>query len=198
MCRKGPRTTVATLTFVTNPPHERPDLAIRRVLAVARLGEVGMRGWWRSHGLSQAGMYVLEGSFPRTANAVALELDLLSAQRRHDAVLGRTSALHLFSDHLPFYRRATAWLSETKTGAVDHAPLDELAGLSLGGLLKELRALTASATTAGDAVGQGIRLDELTSDQLENEEALSQAQILLAASYVDQDGQLRPPYFDLV
>ncbi len=71
-------------------------------------------------------------------------------------------------------------------------------GLNLGGLLEELRALTANATTAGDAVGQGIRLDELTSDQLENEEALSQAQILLAASYVVQDGQLRSPYFDLI
>jgi hypothetical protein len=37
--------------------HER---VIDLVLGVARLGEAGLRGWWQSHGLDQAGQYVLE------------------------------------------------------------------------------------------------------------------------------------------
>jgi hypothetical protein len=40
------------------------------VLGVARLGEAGLRGWWQSHGLDQAGQYVLGGharDLPRTS-----------------------------------------------------------------------------------------------------------------------------------
>jgi hypothetical protein len=32
------------------------DRVIDLVLGVARLGEAGLRGWWQSHGLDQAGL----------------------------------------------------------------------------------------------------------------------------------------------
>ena len=78
--------------------HER---VIDLLLGVARLGEAGLRGWWQSHGLDQAGQYVLGGSFPRTWRCAALELAIASAKRRHEETLGRPTALHLFSDELP-------------------------------------------------------------------------------------------------
>lgn len=45
--------------------------AIRLVLGVARLGEQGLRGRWRSHGLGKGGQYVLATVFPRTAKPAA-------------------------------------------------------------------------------------------------------------------------------
>ena len=68
------------------------EQAIRLVLGVARLGEQGRHGWWRSHGLGQAGPFVLGRSFPRTARPAALELDILSAAHRHDDLLERPTA----------------------------------------------------------------------------------------------------------
>ena len=59
-----------------------------------RLGEAGLRGWWQSHGLDQAGQYVLGGSFPRTWRCAALELAITSAKRRQEEMLGRPTALH--------------------------------------------------------------------------------------------------------
>src|ERR1700674_898936 len=80
------------------------DRSVALVLGVARLGETNLRAWWNCHGLDQAGEWVLKGNFPRSWRWVALELDLISAARRHQEVLPRSTALHLFSDGLPFRR----------------------------------------------------------------------------------------------
>lgn len=101
---------------------------VRLVLGVARLGEADLRGWWNCHGLDRVGSYVLSRSLPRTWRSAALELDVLSARRRHeDALSGRASALHLFSDELPFRRWASAWLAEQKTAADVDDLFEELA-----------------------------------------------------------------------
>jgi hypothetical protein len=42
-------------------------------------------------------------------------LDILGATRRQEELLGRKTALHLFSDELPYRRVALAWLAERKT-----------------------------------------------------------------------------------
>src|SRR4051812_48918110 len=85
------------------------DTVVRLVLGVARLGEADLAGWWSSHGMDRAGRYVLSRSFRRTWRSVALEVDVLSATRRHNDALGnRRTALHLFSDELPFRRWAAA------------------------------------------------------------------------------------------
>src|SRR3954462_663603 len=91
-----------------------PDI-VPIVLGVARLGENDLRGWWQGHALDRTGQYVLSNMFRRTWRPVALELDISAATRMHDELLGRASALHLFSDLLPFRRWATGWLAEQKT-----------------------------------------------------------------------------------
>src|SRR4051812_15400334 len=99
---------------------------VRLVLGVARLGENDLRGWWKGHALDRTGQYVLSGMFRRTWRPAALELDVAAASRMHEELLGRSTALHLFSDLLPFRRWTTGWLAEQKT--TDVAP-DLLANL---------------------------------------------------------------------
>jgi hypothetical protein len=91
----------------------RPDAAmttdvIRLVLGVARLGEKDLRGWWKGHAIDRTGQYVLSSVFRRTWKPATLELDMAAASRMHRELLGRSTALHLFSDLLPFRRWAAA------------------------------------------------------------------------------------------
>lgn len=171
------------------------DLAIRLVLGISRIGEEGLRGWWRSHGLGKGGQYVLGKSFPRTGRSAALELDILSAAHRHDDLLERSTALHLFSSAFPFRRWAEAWLAEQKTLAAD--PLfDELASWDLELALNTMRAW-AGESPRGEHVGEGLLLGQVAQSELEDHVQLLPYARLLAASYLDQDAGLRPPYFDL-
>ena len=171
------------------------DARIALALGVARLGEMDLRGWWRSHGVTQAGRYVLQRAFAHTWRHTALELDVLSAARRHDYILGRPTALHLFSDQLPFRRLAGAWLAEGKTDG--SAPLlDRLQDWTVEQAIEDLRGWTQGATPTGEPVGDGLLLGKLGPDELDGEQTIGLAR-LLAAAYLDQDATLRPPYFDL-
>ena len=91
------------------------DEVIRLVLGIARLGEIDLRRWWNGHALDRTGQYVLSSMFRRTWRPAALQLDVSAATRMHDELLGRSTALHVFSDGLPFRRWATGWLGEQKT-----------------------------------------------------------------------------------
>ena len=173
------------------------DQTVRLVLAVARLGEADLAGWWNTHGLDRAGRYVLGRSFRRTWRSAALELDVEAARRRHNAATAnRRTALHLFSDELPFRRWSTSWLAEQKTAPEVSGLFDELAGWDLAS------ARTAIGEWAGDsppheAVGEGLRLGVLTSAGFDDLEVVLPAAKLLAATYVGIDGTFRVPYFDL-
>ena len=175
------------------------DRTVALVLGVARLGEAGLLGWWRAHGLDQSGAYVLSGSFPRTWRCAALELDLASAARRHQELLPRPGALHLFSDGLPFRRLATAWLAERKT--TGPTPLiDVLAGWDVSSGKLAL-AEWAGPTTNGDAkrLGPAICLGSLAPAAIQQETTLESACRRLAAAYLDLEGSADfvPPYFEL-
>lgn len=171
------------------------DETIRLMLGIARLGEQGMRGWWRSHGLSKGGQYVLRKTFSRTFRAAALELDIVSAAHRHDDLLGRQTALHLFSSALPFRRWTEAWLAEQKTLPPD--PLfDELADWNADAAVSCLREWAGTEST-GEPVGDGLLLGQISADELADEATIGAYARLLAAAYLGQDAGLRPPYFDL-
>ncbi len=172
------------------------DARIALALGVARLGEMDLKGWWRSHGVTQAGRYVLQRAFARTWRHTALELDVLSAARRHDDILGRSTALHLFSDQLPFRRLAGAWLAEGKTDGSELL-LDRLQGWTVEQAIEELKGWTQGATPTGEPVGDGLLLGKLGRDELDGEGTIDLAK-LLAAAYLGQYATLRPPYFDLM
>jgi hypothetical protein len=171
------------------------DEATRLVLGIARLGEQSMRAWWRSHGLGRGGQYVLGKTFPRTFRAAALELDIAAAAHRHDDLLGRPTALHLFSPMLPFRRWAEAWLAEQKTVRPDPL-LHELVSWDTAASVAQLREWVGAAP-GGEAVGDGLLLGQISAEELADEDGLGTYARLLAAAYLDQDAGLRPPYFDL-
>ncbi len=171
---------------------------VRLVLGVARLGENDLRGWWQGHGLDRTGQYVLSDMFRRTWRSAGLQLDIAAAARIHDELLGRSTALHLFSDSLPFRRWATGWLAEQKTADAGHDLLTIFETWTLDQAVSTLRDWCGPVDPApGESLGSGLLLGRLTSRAMEDPVLLLQTARLLGASYLDQTGAVRPPYFDL-
>jgi hypothetical protein len=174
-----------------------PDI-VRVVLGVARLGENDLRGWWQGHALDRTGQYVLSNMFRRTWRPAALQLDISAAARMHDEMLGRSTALHLFSELLPFRRWATGWLAEQKTADIAPDLLTDLETLTGDQAVKTLHDFCAGIEPpGGETLGNGLLLGRLSSADLDDPAMLLQTARLLGVSYLDQTGALRPPYFDL-
>lgn len=173
------------------------DAVVRLVVAVARLGEADLAGWWRSHGLDGVGEYLLPDLFPRTATTAGAELALLSAAKRHvDSLPDRDDVVHLFGEPLPAFASALAWLAELKTGG-DQSFLEELRGwTSAEAAQGALLGLTGEATQ-GERLGATLRLGTLPRDVLDDAERAQAAARSLAAAYVGQGQDLAVPYFDL-
>ena len=172
--------------------------SIRLVLGVARLGENDLRGWWNGHAMDRTGQYVLSGMFRRTWRPAALELDVAASSRMHEELLGRSTALHLFSDLLPFRRWATGWLAEQKTALQSDSLLSILEGWSTEESTNTLRAWCGTDRPGlSEPLGDGLLLGRLTSSEINDPETLGTTARLLAAAYLDQTGPLRAPYFDL-
>lgn len=181
--------------YAVDSPGVDPRVAL--VLGVARLGEADLRAWWGSHGLGPAGEWVLSGCFPRTWRCVAMELDLISATRRHDELLPRSTALHLFSDALPFRRLTAAWLGEQK-GAAAVPLLDAMAGWDSARALATLAEWSgASGSDQGTRMGRALCLGSVAPHVIEDEARLFKVCQRLVAAYLGQKSDLAPPYFDL-
>jgi hypothetical protein len=184
-----------TVRSMATPP--AVEEGVRLVLGVARLGEADLAGWWNCHGLDAVGRYVLHRTFRRTWRSAALELDVLSAVRRHnDALASRRSALHLFSDELPFRRWATAWLAEQKTSEDRDEIFGELESWTLDRAQVTI-ADWAGEMPASEELGDGLLLGELSVEEMVDEASLLSTARLLAASYVRVGSMFRAPYFDL-
>jgi hypothetical protein len=170
--------------------------SIRLVLGIARLGESDLRGWWRGHGMDKTGKYVLSGMFRRTWRPAALELDVLAAGKIHDELLGRSTALHLFSDLLPFRRWALGWLAEQKTVREPDPLLTTLEAWAGGDPADTVRTWCGTTRTSGEQIGDGLHLGRLSAAEIADPVSMREAVRMLAAAYVEQIGPLRPPYFD--
>lgn len=180
-----------------NGAHDDVDAAVLLVLGVARLGETDIAGWWSSHGLDRAGRFVLGRAFRRTWRSVALELDIEAAARRHkDATAGRRTALHLFSDELPFRRWAISWLAEQKTAVPPSQVFDKLAAWDLATARAMILERTGDPPKA-EVVGEGLRLGAVMKVEIEDSATLTSVARLLTATYLTIDGPFRVPYFDL-
>src|SRR3954452_14549306 len=130
---------------------------VRLLLGVARLGENDLRGWWQGHALDRTGQYVLSSMFRRTWRPAALQLDIAAAARMHDELLGRSTALHLFSDLLPFRRWTTGWLAEQKTTNVAPDLVANLEALPADQAASTLQAFCgAIEPLRGEALGNGL------------------------------------------
>lgn len=171
--------------------------APRWVVAVARLGEADLAGWWRSHGLDAVGEYVLPDLFPRTAVVAGAELAVLSAAKRHaDALPNRDDVVHLFGEPLPAFAAALAWLAELKTGG-DQSFINELRDWASRDAGHEAMAGRAGAAPPGERIGSTLRLGKLTIDAVTDPELAAATAHALAAAYVGQGPDLAVPYYDL-
>lgn len=171
---------------------------VRLVLGIARLGERDLRGWWQAHGLDRTGKYVLSGMFARTWRAAALELDIAAATRMHRELLGRASALHLFSYLVPFGRWARAWLAEQKTASEPPDLLTDLEDWTEADAVAALRDWCGPAEpNSGEVLGNGLLLGRLHSEELDDPAEALRVARQLSAAYLDQTDTLQIPYFDL-
>lgn len=170
---------------------------VRLVLGVARMGERDLFGWWRSHGLSITGSYVLSNILPRTWALSALELDVVSAARRHDETLRRQSAVHLFSDLLPFKHLTLEWLAGQKLEPQPHELVEALRAWTPATARGELYSWAGEPPPTAERVGEGLCLGSLSAADLEDSAQLDHFTPQLAAGYVASDTTLLIPYLDL-
>lgn len=167
------------------------NLQIETLLAVVRLGDADRLGWWRSHSVDETGEYVLAQAFPNTWMATAVELAMESARIRHNMALERHTAIHLFSDYLPFHRELTAWLIQQKLDK-DFESLSWLPDASI----EELRS-RLETPVAGEQRGDVIYLGEITQGSLGDRDALQGYLTRLSSAYADLDDRFAAPYMDL-
>ena len=165
-------------------------------VAIARLGDMDVHGWWRSHGMDSIGEYVLSDLFPRTWSVAGAEISLLSAAKRHhDALPERANVLQLFGEPFPAFRQAVAWLAELKTGG-DTSSIDALRKWDRATATELLRQLLGEPPS-GERIAGTQRLGQLSREALTDHHAMMVAGRALASAYVDQTDGLHIPYFDL-
>lgn len=168
---------------------------ILATLVIARLGEADHHAWWRSHGASPTGSFVLESRFPRTSRVLGLEIALVAAERRHrEEFADHGEFVHLFSAELLGARLARAWLAERKTEGVEADLVTHLHSASTSDL-EELIPAT-DPPTPGIVFGDRVRIGEIPRDGLLEPEDRARTGHRLARAYVDSPSAL--PYLEVV
>jgi hypothetical protein len=124
--------------------------------------------------------------------ATGLELAMESARLRHETSLRRVTAIHLWSDHLPFHHLLTSWLIERKLER-DVAPLEWLPAASV----EDLRNLLGPSTES-ERRGDGLWLGDVTQAELDEGEQIADVFSRLARAYVSIGSDFAAPYLDLV
>lgn len=167
-----------------------PTLAVRLVLGVARLGEADLEGWWSSQGMNPAVRFTLAG-FRRTATIVGAELAVLSATRRHRQILPRTTAVHLFSPHVPFAAWTRAYLAEHKSSGKSPIVEELLSWTAVDAARAQLEMWlgTPDFQTGSKASVRAIDLVDPA--------VVAGLLVRFIEGYIDQLGDLSIPYVDL-
>jgi len=147
--------------------------------------------------MDEAGQFVLGSALRRTWKSSVLELDVLSAAIRHDEILKRPSALHLFSDELPAKRWALSWIREQKVEANADELIEQLRGWNPEAARSELTAWCGVAASVAENLGQGRRLGVIERNQIEDAAWVEVVARALTADYLTQGRELRVPYFDV-
>lgn len=163
---------------------------------IARLGERDLFGWWDCEAGSEAGLYLLQRLFPRTARWVACDLAVRSARVRHQALVPPVPCVHLF-DLGPKNeaRLADLFLSLKAQGAEEVLPPVLPPTVTFQGVGQTLAACGLDPV-AGDIQERTVSLGDVTPDQLDAPEQLASQ---LAAAYgYSRPGQVVVPYFRLV
>ena len=162
------------------------------VINVARLGEANARGWWGTQSFGAAGRVILRQRLPTTWRMAAVELDIAAAANRHNDVIDRPNAVHLFSDNWPVRRWASAWVAEQKTAEVADPYFDWLESAAADDLVAELPP-SSSATFDGRASCIG----SVSQADFDSPESLRSAVTSLAAVYASLKDSFTVPYLEV-
>jgi hypothetical protein len=122
----------------------------------------------------------------------AVELDVAAARNRHDEIIERTNAVHLFSDNWPVRRWASAWLAEQKTADPPDAFLAKLEVIADEEIAELLRVPGADQVISSNAV----RVGAVRRDALGSVEALVGSVRTLASVYAGMD-TFAVPYLEV-
>lgn len=166
---------------------------VRSVLVVARLGEIDHHGWSGTRSFGAAGRVVLKQKLPRTWRMAAIELDMLAAANRHNEIIDRPNAVHLFSDNWALPRWAKAWVSEQKTSVPPNELFEHLETASTEELIGQLR---GEASRTGDN-GRAFKLGSISRSKLDTPEDVVDGVLQLAAAYPALGDSFSVPYFDI-
>ena len=157
------------------------DEIVASTIRVARLGEADLRNWWGSRSFGAAGRVVLKQRLPRTWRMAAVELDLASAANRHNDVIDRPNAVHLFSDRWPVRRWAAAWVAEQKTEDEPSEIFELLETATLDAIEDHLK---TDKKPRVESLGDALRAGAIDRSSLKDPAAVAAAVRTLAAAYV--------------
>ena len=183
------------MTTDTDPaPMPAAEMIAKTVVRIARLGEQDQFGWFGTRSFGAAGRVVLGQRLPRTWRMAAVELDIASAMNRHNEILDRRNAVHLFSDNWPVRRWATAWVSEQKTATPPDIFFENLESATqeeVTSLLQE------SAAKLPPVSGQAVRMGSISATEFTAPELLLPAVNALAATYLQLGDRFVVPYMEI-
>jgi hypothetical protein len=123
--------------------------------------------------------------------ATGLELAMESARIRHDTLLDRRTAVHLFSDYLPFHRMLRSWLIERKLER-DLEPLTWTRDADTNDLARRI-----GGVVKGERRANGLYLGQVTLAQLEDDGYQEQLLQQLGGAYLGLGDEFVAPYVDL-
>ena len=172
---------------------EELNRIVRTVALVARLGEMDCRGWWGTRSFGAAGRVVLKQRLPRTWRMAALELDIAAAGNRHNDVIDRPNAVHLFSDNWPARRWASAWVAEQKTATPPDSLFEELETASIEWLVADL----GEPLRRLDTSSRAVRVGSISRAELGFPATVANAVAELAAAYAGLKGGFAVPYLEV-
>ena len=123
----------------------------------------------------------------------AVELDLASAANRHNDIIDRPNAVHLFSDRWPVRRWAAAWVAEQKTEDEPSEIFDQLETATLDAIEDRLR---IDKKPRVESLGDALRVGAIDRLLLEDPDVVAVAVRTLAAAYVGL-GAFAAPFLEV-
>jgi len=168
---------------------------------IARLGENDAYHWWDSDAATETGLYVLKRLFPKTATWVGVEMAAAAARVRHEALLPKVRAVHLFDLGPETERALDNLVHEMKLSQADASPFlpspPNPAPADVGEALEALGIVQPDAALKQPGASERFYcVGDVTQDGLRNPATLAAG---LAAAYkFSRPGHLIAPYLRVV
>ena len=135
---------------------------------------------------------MLRQRLPRTWRMAAIELDIAAARNRHDEIIERSNAVHLFSDNWPVRRWASSWVAEQKTADPADDFFTTLETVADAEIAQQLHTVTNKAMS-----GRAVRVGSVPAQHLASPVSLVAVVRDLASTYSAMDSFV-VPYLDVV